>query len=84
MNLLKRFFEEKEIAYELFEIEAAGTMHFIDTDAVIDLIFQSSIEEQQQIATILRQIDFKNGNVNHFLKHLATGFIMSQTEAAAL
>jgi hypothetical protein len=72
------FFEEKEIRYELFEIEHNEEMHFIDTDFVIELIKKAPAREQDQIANTLRKIDFVNGNVNHFLKFLAEAYIKTQ------
>lgn len=72
---LERFFEEKEITIENWEIDHNGNTHFIDSEFVIELIMGSPIQEKDQIANILRKIDFVNGNVNHFLKHLAESYI---------
>ena len=72
------FFEEKEINYEMYEIEHEGEMHLIDTDFVIECIKEAPAREQEQIANTLRKIDFANGNVNHFLKFLAEAFVKTQ------
>lgn len=73
---LQRFFEEKKIGFQIFEIkDKDNTTHFIDTDVVIETIMNTSANEQEQIATILRKIDFKNGSVSHFLKYLAHGLV---------
>jgi hypothetical protein len=72
------FFAEKEIAYELFEIEFAGQTHFIDTDFVIELIKKAPKGEQVQLRNTLVKIDFVNGNVNHFLKFLAESYIKNR------
>jgi hypothetical protein len=72
---LELFFEEKEINFEAWEIEAHGETHFIDTDFVIELIKEAPLQEQEQIVHQLRKIDFVNGNVNHFLKFLAEAYV---------
>ena len=74
-DYLERFFEEKEIEYKQFEIKQGGLKHIISTEQIIRLIKQSSREEKNQIVNVLRKIDFKNGNVEDFLEHLAEGFI---------
>lgn len=76
------FFEEKQIQHETFEItDNSGITHFLDTQVVIESILSTCEAEQTQIADILRQIDFRNGDVNHFLKHLANGLVKSFTQA---
>jgi hypothetical protein len=72
---IKDFFNEKEIPYELFEIKHNNMMHFMDTENVIDLIRNAPPHEKREIQKILIRIDFRNGNVNDFLKHLATSYI---------
>ena len=69
---IKNFFDEKEIAYEVFEVESPnGTMNMIPNEVVIEHIKNVPISEQKKIEVILTKIDFMNGNVNHFLKHIA-------------
>lgn len=75
---LKLFFAEKDLAFESWEIEHNGMMHFIDTDVVIEAIHNAPASEQEQVANTLRKIDFVNGNVNNFLKFLAEAFIKNQ------
>ncbi len=73
---LTNFFEEKEIPFQSFKIQdKTNTDHFLDTDVVIESILNTNEVEQKQIANVLRRIDFKNGNVNHFLKYLAHGLV---------
>lgn len=75
---LQTFFEEKQIAFTAFEIKDKNhTTHFINTDVVIEFIMASPQHEQEQIASILRKIDFKNGSVLHFLKYLAHGLVLN-------
>jgi hypothetical protein len=68
---LEVFFEEKDLPYVLFEIPINGETHFIDNETVIDSISKMPIENQKQIRDKITMIDFHNGNVNDFLKHIA-------------
>lgn len=75
-EVLERFFEEKELNFEAWEIEHNGNTHFIDNDFIIDVILNSTgKKEQNQIMEKIVWIDFKNGNVNHFLKFLADAYV---------
>ena len=74
MNFFNTFFTEKNLTEETYEVTSAnGTPNLIPTSAVIDAIKRTQGTEAQQIEKILRQIDFANGNVHHFLKHIAPG-----------
>ena len=67
-----RFFSEKEIPYRVFTVkDSSGMIHDIPNEVVIEHIAQASRREQEQIKQMLIKIDFHNGNVNHFLEHLA-------------
>lgn len=69
---LTRFFAEKNLAERTYSVTAAdGTPNLIPTGCVIEAIMRAPKGEQEQIAGILRQIDFRNGDVHHFLNHLA-------------
>lgn len=74
---LDRFLAEKKLPNETFQIEHKGAIHYINSEQIIDLIRATSKKEQLAIQKVIVGIDFKNGNVNHFLKHLATGYIES-------
>ena len=81
-NYLKTFFAEKDLDDRLYEVEAPnGDVHFISTEIVIEHIFVASNQEQTKIADIIRKIDFHNGDVHHFLTHLATA-LAANYEAA--
>lgn len=77
MNAFEKWFDtfvaEKNIPYASWEIEANGTTHFIDNDVVMEHIRLTKGHEAAGIKDILVKIDFHNGDVNHFFKHLATG-----------
>lgn len=71
------FFEEKGIHLEdeFYEVEHGGQSHFIEGGFLKELIFGAPVHEQKSIANVLRRIDFANGNVKHFLRHLAEGYV---------
>ena len=71
---LHNFFREKEFPIKVWEItDSRGLDHIITGDAVIEAIASTQGQERQKIEDILRKIDFSNGDVNHFLEHLAKG-----------
>ena len=73
---LEVFFDEKCLPFVQWEIaDAAGMTHFISNEVVIEHIKAASLDEQAQIADVLRRIDFANGDVNHFLRHLAGAIV---------
>lgn len=69
---LVALFEEKNISLET-SIEAQGESgtNFMTLQTVVDAIVIAPKHEQRKIKDILVQIDFKNGDVLHFIKHLA-------------
>lgn len=70
---LKTFFEEKNLPEVSFEVTSPnGTPNFIDNEVVIEHIMICPEHEKKQIAEVIRKIDFMNGNINHFLNHLAS------------
>jgi len=80
---LKTFFEEKNVPFQIFTVtDKNNNVHFIDTNVIIENILLTSPAEQAQIAMILRKIDFKNGDVKHFLKYLAHGMVKQYQTAA--
>lgn len=73
---LKTFFEEKELPSASWDIVALdGTCHMIDTEVVIEHIWTCNDREMTEVANVIRKIDFANGDVNHFLKHLAHAIV---------
>lgn len=73
---LETFFEEKQLPHQSWDIEdESGTMHYIDSSVVIEALLNAPQSEQEQAADVIRRIDFANGDVNDFLKHLAKGLV---------
>jgi hypothetical protein len=72
---LERFFAEKALPEMVFvyrRTDAEGMTHIIEitNEEVIERIKHAPRKEQEKVIKILRQIDFRNGDVNHFLEHL--------------
>lgn len=74
---LKLFFEEKALDNRVYEVEAGDNLHILDTQTVISLIQQAPKHEQTNIMNMLIQIDYYNGDVHHFMEHLARCFAMT-------
>ncbi|MBU1566853.1 MAG: hypothetical protein KJ630_14675 [Proteobacteria bacterium] len=78
------FLDEKNLPYVAWEIvDRAGNTHFIDCEAVIETIKNAPTEELKKIKNIIVQIDFRNGDVNHFFRHLAHGIVEQYQEEVA-
>ena len=70
------FFKEKNVPYASWTItDKNGEANFIDNETVIAFIKKTRGTERTKISNMLRRIDFANGNVNHFLRHLAEGLV---------
>ena len=71
-TFFNRYFNEKQLDNQVYEIATPnGTMNLIETDMVITKIKTTQGEEAKKIEAIIRQIDCLNGDLHHFLKHLA-------------
>ena len=68
---LETFFEEKDIPETTFVVDGPSGPNHIPNEVVIENIMIAPDHEQKKIADTLRKIDFYNGDVNDFLKHLA-------------
>lgn len=74
LSYLKTFFAEKQLEEQVYEVTAkGGTTNLICTADVIDTLLNASDSIQTKAASILRTIDFANGDVHHFLRHCAEG-----------
>ena len=71
-TFFNRYFNEKDLDNQVYEIAALnGTMNLIETDMVIAKIKTTQGEEAKKIEAMIRQIDCLNGDIHHFLRHLA-------------
>ena len=72
MNFFETFFSEKNLTDEVYTVTSEnGIPNIIPSSVVIEAVKRTRGEEAKKIETILRKIDFLNGNVHHFLQHLA-------------
>jgi len=68
------FFSEKNLIEQIYDVTSPnGTPNVIPTSAVIDAIKSTQGTEAKQIQNTLRQIDFYNGDVHHYLEYIAQG-----------
>lgn len=74
MNFFQAFFTEKALDDRTYEVvSAGGTLNLISTETVIAAINRTKGAEAQQIEAVLRKLDFLNGDIHHFLAHIAQG-----------
>ena len=65
------FIKEKQIDLSTeFEYEGMECLNFIDLHSIINTIKNTTQSEQVKIKNTIVKIDFKNGDVLHFFKHL--------------
>lgn len=69
--------EEKGLDDELIEVEHEDTIHKIGIDLLIDLMESVEPQDQKKIEETMRKIDFLNGDMMHYLNHLATGYVVT-------
>lgn len=71
-RFLRVLFDEKGIdAEETFEVEGPSGVNWMPYGVVLDAIRGACKREQEAVVLTLRKIDFQNGDVRHFLRHLA-------------
>lgn len=69
---LDTFIEEKGIDLERsFEVDGPSGWNLIPVGCVVEAIHGAPRHEQAAIKNTLVKIDFHNGDVYHFLRHLA-------------
>lgn len=75
-NWFNTFIEEKDLPYVQWELtDSEGRVHLIDTDVVKEAILNCNDAEQAQLKDMLVKIDFGNGDVNDYFKHLAQALV---------
>ena len=75
-SYLLTFFKEKQLPIAMWQLDDKhGETHFIDNQVVIEAVLNTNKNEQKGIADMIRKIDFNNGDVNNYLKHLAGALI---------
>lgn len=74
-NYLETLIEEKGLDLEGTIIEVEGKdwgMNMIPLGCVVDFIMSSGKDNQMSVKNTLVKIDFHNGDVMHFFKHVAS------------
>ncbi len=72
MKWLDTFLAEKGTDLnQTIEVIGEMGMNFMPLQVIVDAIKTASSAEQAQIKSTLIQIDFANGDIVHFFKHLA-------------
>ncbi|MDM5205343.1 hypothetical protein [Cytobacillus kochii] len=74
-TFLRKMIEEKELLNEVIFIEHDGVLHFVEVTFLLEVIENASQREKEQIKNTFSIIDFKNGNLMHYLKFLAEAYI---------
>lgn len=73
-NWITTFIEEKNIDLEeTFEVQN----NLFSYGVILEHMMITSKEEQAQIKNIMVQIDFRNGDVKHFMRYLGAGLAVS-------
>lgn len=73
---LDNFIKEKEIDLdETFTIDSNGQAHIFEIGNIIENIKATSSEEQNAIKDMIVKIDFHNGDVVDYFKHLAKALV---------
>lgn len=71
-NWFNTFIEEKAVNLDqIIEVEGESGANIMELRVVTDAIQTAPAHEQAQIKNTLVKIDFHNGDVVHFFKHLA-------------
>mgnify|MGYP001583285306 CR=1 FL=1 len=72
----KDFFEEKDSIKDSFEVtDSQGTLHVFDKQMVLQEILALPNKNQKQIRDRFVIIDFKNGDINHFIEYILKGLV---------
>ena len=71
-NWLDTFIEEKGIDLkQILEVKTEGNTHYFEVGNIIENIKATAPEEQEEIKKTIIKIDFYNGDVVDYFKHLA-------------
>jgi hypothetical protein len=78
-DFITTYFKEADVdTTRTYTVESEnGTVNYIQASNVIEQIKQTRGQERKRIERIIRKIDFKNGDIHHFLKHLASAMAMN-------
>lgn len=76
-NFFRTMAEEKGIIDQQFSVVVDGICHFMEVNQIIDLIEMAPSHEQATAKKTFSMIDFKNGDLMHYIEFLAKAFIQT-------
>ena len=72
----KDYFNESDKIDSSFEVtDSKGNTHIFDREMVLQEILSLPNSNQKQIRDRFVIIDFKNGDINHFIKYILKGLV---------
>lgn len=69
--------EEKGLLQKEIQIEHEGIVHYMTVENVIEAIEVAPSHEKRIIKDTFSRIDFANGDLMHYIKHLAKGLVVN-------
>lgn len=70
------FFREKDNIEDQFTVkDSKGNTHIFDKDMVLREILSMPSSTQKKIRQKFVQIDYANGDINHFIKYMLKGLV---------
>lgn len=67
--------DEKGLLDEVLTVKHDGLLHNIEMAILIEVMEKATSKEQKDIEMIMRKIDFLNGDMMHFMNHLAEAYV---------
>ena len=74
-TFFRKMIEEKDLLNEVISVEHDKIQHIVEVSFLLEVIENASEREKEQIKNTFSIIDFKNGNLMHYLKFLAEAYI---------
>lgn len=72
----RRMIEEKGLDTETMQVQHTnGEIHMVEMGALLEVIDLTSPDDRVNIHGIMSRIDFLNGDLMHFMNHLAKGYV---------
>jgi hypothetical protein len=75
----RKMIEEKGLLEACFNVTVEGVFHHIEMEVLLQFIESiKDVHIKKTIRNTLSIIDFKNGDIMHYMTHLAEGFALTQ------
>ncbi|EJS44926.1 MULTISPECIES: hypothetical protein [Bacillus] len=86
MNAKKSFYrtmlEEKKLMHKTFMVKCDGVTHIFNVERMVALIEEAPEEEQVKVKEVFSYLDFRNGDLMHYLHFLAECYVMMNYQTA--